>query len=414
LHKQPPKLRYITPVVDWINRGIAEYVVRFLNPYVKRVPWILESSSDLLRLLESSVNGRQITVHYRSLWLGSFDISDMYNQIDQEESLKFIWEFAWSEGWIDQSNEPDWRLVMDLTHWVYDCSFVTYQNRYFLQKRGLPMGSPLSPVIANLFMAALERKAINEFINMKIAYGSLFIYRRYLDDIFICSAMENPRIADSEGCNPLEEDAGAVVALVMQAASSSNILFEMTGDAWRDGESIEYLDLRLGVYNRNKRKRIRTSVFDKPTNLHIYTDPSTWFPFHYIYNWIQGENIRLIRNSSEPEAYLSSLELFKQFLFRRGYCASLVNTQLQFNTFADRNALLRGEKPQLARKGKGKNKRHNTYITIENSGIRDVVTKQVKLIDFVSSEFDKNLLTFIPVVKKGKTVMTVMNKTRKN
>jgi hypothetical protein len=193
----------------------------------------------------------------------------------------------------------------------------------------------------------------------------------------------------------------------------SNIDLQYTGDAWRDGESIEYLDLRLRVFNRNGKKWIGTSVFDKPTNLHIYTDPSTWYPMHYVYNWIQGENIRIIRNSSTIESYNDSLKLFKEFLYRRNFLKQKIELQLDLNNYEDRIALLRGEKPHEQRKGKGKGKqinRQDTYILVENSGCREIVTNFVKNIDYLARDYDKLPLHFLPVVKKGKTVLSVMNK----
>ena len=43
---------------------------------------------------------------------------------------------------------------------------------------GVAMGSPLGPVLANLFMGFHESNWINEFT------GNVIFYRRYVDDIF--------------------------------------------------------------------------------------------------------------------------------------------------------------------------------------------------------------------------------------
>src|SRR5262249_30844282 len=150
--------------------------------------------------------------------------------------------------------------------------------------------------------------------NMELrSYSTEVIYRRYLDDVLIICRSESAGCDETLHKNyiPLEEDAAALISVTMSQAKDSNIVFERTGDAWLNGESIEYLDLRLRVQWRKGKKYISTEVFDKPTNLHIYTDPSTWYPMHYVYNWIQGENIRLIRNSSSIESYSNSLDLFK-------------------------------------------------------------------------------------------------------
>jgi hypothetical protein len=353
----------------------------------------------------------------KSLWIGSWDVQDMYNQIDQEESLLFLKDLARSQGWVTKQNKKHWNFILNLIKWVYDCSFVTYCGEYYQQVRGLPMGSPLSPVMANLYMAALEVKATQAVSSYYTAHGSQLIYRRYLDDVLMIVCSDTVRIDDSEGCTPLEEDASVLLIEVMRAAVKSSITFDYTGQAWRNGESIEFLDLRLLVYNRNGKKWIGTSVFDKPTNLHIYTDPSTWYPISYVYNWIQGENIRFIRNSSTIEVYNDSLTLFRDFLYRRNFMDRKIQSQLQLNSWADRQALLRGEKPHKQRRGLGigKDTRQDAFILIDNSGCRDIITSAVKSVDNIAKNFEPELgLHFLPVVKKGKNILSVVNTLRKH
>src|SRR5262249_6795753 len=92
---------------------------------------------------------------------------------------------------------------------------------------------------------------------------------------------------------------------------------------------------------------------------------------------------------------------------------SKIFAQVNLNSYEDRIKLLRGEKPhQERKKGKGKELSHDSYIFVDNSGCREIITKAVKSIDYLSRNYDKTNLSFTPVVKKGKTIMTVMNKLR--
>ena len=134
----------------------------------------------------------------------------------------------------------------------------------------------------------------------------------------------------------------------------SVINFEQTGSAWRPNEHIEYLDLKIKIKVCDGLIILGTSVFDKPTNLHIYTDPFTFYSMHLIYSWIQGENIRYIRNSSDKMSYDKQLDLFKKFLFRRKYLEQKIDRYLALNVYEDRSELLRGNKPHKDRKGKSK------------------------------------------------------------
>jgi hypothetical protein len=200
-----------------------------------------------------------------------------------------------------------------------------------------------------------------------------------------------------------------------ECGSLSNINFEQTGKAWRIAEYVEYLDLKITVKKRfgEPTAYLSVSVFDKPTNLHIYTDPSTFFPLHYIYSWIQGENIRYIRNSSEEMSYEEQLHKFKRFLFRRKYLETKIDRHIGLNYYSDRDALLRGDKPHKDRLGKGKDTKVNTYIMIENSGSRNIITNAVKAVDKVVSRIPNFGTRFVPTIKRGKSIYSVMNQLRK-
>jgi len=46
---------------------------------------------------------------------------------------------------------------------IMDSTFFTFNNKFYRQKFGTPMGSPLSPVIADIVLQDIERKALDRF-----------------------------------------------------------------------------------------------------------------------------------------------------------------------------------------------------------------------------------------------------------
>ena len=50
---------------------------------------------------------------------------------------------------------------------------------YYDQIDGVAMGSPLGPVLANLFMGVMEDMWLNEYSGPPVLF-----YKRYVDDIF--------------------------------------------------------------------------------------------------------------------------------------------------------------------------------------------------------------------------------------
>ena len=55
-----------------------------------------------------------------------------------------------------------------------------FEDKYFDQIDGVAMGSPLGPILANIFMSDLEQYVFDTY------EGNLpTLYRRYVDDIFL-------------------------------------------------------------------------------------------------------------------------------------------------------------------------------------------------------------------------------------
>ena len=297
-----------------------------------------------------------------------------------------------------------------LIEFVFHTSYVGFGGRVYKQKRGLPMGSPLSPVLANLYMVQLEDTVIPAMRSKNIHYY------RYLDDVlFFHSSFNAPIISDALKFR-MEERMAHFCGMLTQFSDDS-VKFERTGTAHNPGQFVEYLDLKLeiGLDNRMERNKVlHLSVYDKPTNLHIYTDPSTFYPFHYVYNWIQGENIRLIRNSSSPAAYERSLYDFKKFLLRRNYSQDLIERFCLLNYYGDRNELLVGAKPHKTRKNAREEKGNNSYIAVRNSGSRPLLTSAIHVVDSFVNTLEITERRLVPVVSQGKTIISVMNQTKKS
>jgi hypothetical protein len=258
-------------VVEWVNVKAAVEVTKRLNDFVKLFDHVLANSSKLVRAIDGWMSFDFI--------LASFDVSDMYNSIEQEDCILRISMLAEEHSWWTKDKELWWQSTMTLIRFVFETSYVDFGGHVYKQKRGLPMGSPLSPVLANLYMAWLEVQVMDTLT----ACGAR--YYHYLDDIFMIYPCDNKPYSDVNKYR-VENELADFVGLLTRFSDDS-IKFERTGTAHNPGQYVEYLDLKICIDLNTKayrNKRLRIEIFDKPTNLHIYTDPSTFYPFHYVYN----------------------------------------------------------------------------------------------------------------------------------
>ncbi|XP_055528090.1 uncharacterized protein LOC129720627 [Wyeomyia smithii] len=65
---------------------------------------------------------------------------------------------------------------------VLSAPFFHYEEKVYNQCFGVPMGSPLSPVVANIVMEKLEQECMAKLHHKRI---SLTTYKRYVDDCFV-------------------------------------------------------------------------------------------------------------------------------------------------------------------------------------------------------------------------------------
>ena len=92
--------------------------------------------------------------------MASFDIVSLFTRIPVDEALQVIRELLLrDETLTDRTTIP----TPDLCHLIELCLKSTYfkfGDSYYEQTEGAAMGSPLSPVIANLYLETFEMQAL--------------------------------------------------------------------------------------------------------------------------------------------------------------------------------------------------------------------------------------------------------------
>jgi len=105
-------------------------------------------------------------------------VISLFTNIPQDlaiESILNIWTLIEKNTNISKDDFIAIKLILSSTYF-------TFNSKIYRQTFGSPMGSPLSPIIANLTLQDLEERAL-EKIDCNIPY-----YFRYIDDISIICA----------------------------------------------------------------------------------------------------------------------------------------------------------------------------------------------------------------------------------
>ena len=148
----------------------------------------------------------------------------------------------------------------------------------------------MAPNYANLYMAYLEANHV-----FKLPH-QLMYYRRYIDDIFM--VYQHP-IATLEDFQAKLNSIWPMIKFTFDCSSTQ----------------VTYLDINV-IKQGN---RLLVQPYFKPTNTFSYLLPSSYHHKAVFKGIYRGENIRLLRNSSNEATYLKMMDLLNQKFTDRGY-----------------------------------------------------------------------------------------------
>ena len=139
----------------------------------------------------------------------------------------------------------------DLLNLATKKSFFTFNNKFYIQVDGVAMGSPLGPILANIFLSHHEENWLNK---CPIKFKPSF-YRRYVDDIFVL-------FESSESADSFRE---------YMSSKHQNINFTIGKE---NVGSLSFLDIKICCEN----SKFVTSVYRKRPFSGVFTNYESFIP----------------------------------------------------------------------------------------------------------------------------------------
>ena len=97
--------------------------------------------------------------------LSSYDVTSLFTSVPIDPVLNIIRDILEKD---EKLNDRTVLLVQNITELPGFClhnTYFSFQNKFYEQIEGAAMGSPVSPIVANLFMEDFERKALSSAIH---------------------------------------------------------------------------------------------------------------------------------------------------------------------------------------------------------------------------------------------------------
>ena len=89
----------------------------------------------------------------------SFDVKALFTSVPIQPAITIIKKLLEEDQSLQQRTTMSVNNITCLLEFCLKSTYFTYQGQHYQQLEGAAMGSPLSPIVANLFMEDFEQKS---------------------------------------------------------------------------------------------------------------------------------------------------------------------------------------------------------------------------------------------------------------
>lgn len=297
-HKVGEPLRPIVSGMKSPTQKISAFLDQLIRPiFDKLTPYSLTNSIEFLKHLKKHRTDEKTLLY-------TFDITDLYTMIPQQESIIAICEMLGQNNINKVRNEIPINTVRTLFRHVLENAYFALQLpgqeiKYYKQVRGGPMGSECTQVLADVYMRKWER----EVREQQEREGELYL--RFRDDIFLTTRKEK------EEMNKY---------LIELGKKDKNI-----GLTFETGEHVDYLDVRASVEIPNFRTKVYRKLAAQPYILPF----NSAHPPHIMKNIPFSGLLRAVRICSHRDDLRDEIEKIRVTLLLNRYPSKFIDNHFK-------------------------------------------------------------------------------------
>ena len=170
--KPDTPLRPIVSSCGSVTYDVAKELAKILKPLVGKSPHHVNSTQNFVE------QAKHITLASGEC-LSSYDVSALFTSVPVDPALNIIKDLLAKDHTLKE------RTVMEVSDIILQLEFClkntyfSFQDQFYEQVEGAAMGSPISPIVANLYMEYLQQKALST------APTPPRFWCTYVDDTFV-------------------------------------------------------------------------------------------------------------------------------------------------------------------------------------------------------------------------------------
>ena len=306
IHKSGTPLRPILSMVGCFNHAFAQWIGRQLGD-LRQSKHVTKDSFSLNFLRESNLNGKYFV---------SYDVVSLFTNIPLDETINLIIDSLYPKipglAAKDQLFKGMTKTIFRnaLNYCLKDNVFI-FDGKFYKQIDGCAMGSPLAPILADIFMNhLLEPKIIRDqthaFIN--ITFTGYNIYETFYLKVFVRYVDDTLAVFDTE------EEADRFLEYLngLHPSISFTCDKEILG-------KLPLLDLLIIKDDYAEDENVSVTVYRKPTHSGVFTHFLSFIPFQYKVGLVRTLFDRAYKICSSWKLFDIELENIVRMLSLNGY-----------------------------------------------------------------------------------------------
>ena len=293
IHKTNIPLRPILSAINSHNFKLAKCLIPWVTPFTSNSHTI----NNFYNFKEWLLKIENVHQHF----MASFDITSLYTNIPTSDAINILLDRIFAEQDLYHGlNKKEFGQLLNAA--AKDTYFI-FNNELFFQKNSLAVGSPLSAILANIYLSHYEIQWLDKCPeSFKPSQ-----YKRYMDDTFLL----------------FKEQKQVKPFLDFLNKQLPNIKF--TSEIETEG-SLPFLDLLITKNNL----QINTSIYRKKTNTSLGTNFFSHIPPLYKLNAVKVLIYRAYHLSSSYLALNAEFDYLGRFFMKNNFNLDTIH-QLQNN-----------------------------------------------------------------------------------
>ena len=158
IHKTGNPLRPIVSSMGSVTYGGAKGLSKVLKLLVGKSPHHIQSTGDFL----SKAKGLTLQL---GECLTSYDVTSLFTSVPIDPALNIIKDLLEKDEKLKDRTVLSVQNKTELLGFCLHNIYFSFQNKFYEQVEGVAKGSPISPIVANLYMEYFERKDLRSATN---------------------------------------------------------------------------------------------------------------------------------------------------------------------------------------------------------------------------------------------------------